>query len=288
VVTIHGTVPSGFRDESGSTGDAGSGLERGNRVMRISRSSPDSLGGDEALVLCILARVAAVIVGAAVLAQNGMGEGEPWMAIGAGVAFGVMAPGRWGAAIAGTAASSLAAMALLGPGAPAAALLVLPGAVVGSWLRPRVEAAQPVSWIDAMLIGAASEVALVPSIVLPVFPIFLGMVPLMMLSPLLGWAVGAALMTAACAWIHVPYGRVMHRMLPERFGGFALGQVLPITLLALTGGEPLVLLIVAARAFCLWWGHLLAEAEEVESEPPPRITVSPGRRRAETSWWGRG
>jgi hypothetical protein len=256
--------------------------------MSISRSSPRSLGDDEALTLCILVRVVAVIVGAAGLAQNGMGEGEPWMAIGAGVAFGVMAPGRWGAAIAGTAASSLAAMAFLGPGAPAAALLVLPGAVVGSWLRPRAGAPQPVAWLDAMLIGAAAEVLFIASILFLLIAVTMVTLPLMVLSPLLGWAVGAVLMVTACGWMHVGYGRAMHRMLPERFGGFALGQVLPISLLAITGGEPLVLLMVAMRSFCLWWGHLLAEGDEVASEPVPRITVSPGRRRAGTFRWRRG
>ncbi len=251
--------------------------------MSISRTSPGAMADDEAFVLCIAVRVTAVIVGAGVLERSGAGEGGSLMAIGAGVAFGVIAPGGWGVGIAGAAAASLVAMAVSGDGVPAAVLLVFPGAVAGTWLRPRQEGAQPVSWIDAVLIGAGSEVVLIASMAFLLIPIGLVMTPLMMIGgAVVSWVAGAVLLLAAGGWLHVAYGRTIHRMFPERFGGFALGQVLPITLLALTGGEPLVLLPVGIRSFCLWWGHLLAEAEEVESEPPPRITVSSGRRRAGT------
>jgi hypothetical protein len=227
-------------------------------------------------------------VGAGVLAQSGLSGVDSWIAIGVGVALGVVAPGGWSAGIGAAVVVSLAAMALSGGGSPPAGLLVLPGAAVGSWLRPRVEAAQPVAWIDAMLIGAASEAGLASSMAVTLIPAAVVGMPLMMIAPALGWAAGGGLMVAACGWMHVAYGRAMHRMLPERFGGFALGQVLPITLLALTGGEPLVLLVVAVRSFCLWWGHLLAEAGEMEIGPAPRISVSPGRRRAGTSRQRRG
>lgn len=251
--------------------------------MSISRTAPGSMGDDEAFALCVLVRAVAAIVGAGVLAQTGSSGIESWMAIGAGVALGLITPRRWGAAIGGAAAVSLAAMAVAG--GPAAALLVVPGAVAGTWLRPRPEAAQPVSWIDAMLIGAASEAVLVSSMIVMLIPAAIVAMPLMMLGgEAFGAVVGWVLLVLACGWMHVAYGRAIHRMLPERFGGFALGQVLPITLLALTGGELPVLLIVAIRSTCLWVGHRLAEAAEVSSEPPPRITVSPGSRRTGTFW----
>jgi hypothetical protein len=251
--------------------------------MSISRSSPGSLGDDEAFALCVLIRVVAAIFGAGVLAQTASSGIAPWMAIGVRVAFGVLAPGRWGVAIGVTAAASLVAMAVSGEGAPGAVHLVFPATVVGSWLRPRPEAAQPVSWIDAMLIGAASESVLVSSMAVMLILATIVAMPLVMIGgAALGYVVGGVLLVAACGWMHVAYGRAIHRMFPERFGGFALGQVLPITLLALTGGEPLVLLIVAIRSACLWAGHRMAEADEVSSEPPPRITVSPGSRRTGT------
>ncbi|HEU4454177.1 MAG TPA: hypothetical protein VFR81_14000 [Longimicrobium sp.] len=250
--------------------------------MSIDRAAASTMADDETLAICTIVRVLAAIVGGSALAMNGVSGGGQWMAIGAGAAFGVMAPARWGAAIAGTAAASVMALALPWTGSPDAALLVLPGAVVGTWLRRRPEPAHPVPWSDAMLLGAASEFVLVSSMGLALIPAALVAAPLAMLSVGVAVPVAILLLVVACGWMHVGFGRAIHGMLPGRFGAYALGQALPIALLALTGGEPAVLLVVALRAGLLWAGHLVAESGAVESGPPPRITVSPGRRRAAT------
>jgi hypothetical protein len=256
--------------------------------MTIDRGSVSSMSDDETFALSMIVRVLAAIVGGCALAMHGVSGGAQWMAIGAGVAVGVMAPAQWGAAIAGTAAASVVALAVPWTGSPDAALLVLPGAMVGSWLRRRPEPAHPVPWSDAMLLGAASELALVSSMGVALIAVGFVAAPLAMLSVAVAAPVAVVLMVVACGALHVAYGRAIHGMLPGRFGAFALGQALPIALLALTGDEPAVLLVVAVRGGCLWAGHLMAESDAIDSEPPPRITVSPGRRRAGTFRFRRG
>lgn len=241
----------------------------GTRLSRISAEHEDTL-----LALCTLLRVMAAVVGAGVLTET-MSGGGSWMAIGAGVAFGVMAPRRWGATIGGAAVASLAAMAIPGIGVPTAALLVLPGAVAGSWLRPRIEPVHPVSWIDAMLIGAASEVVILALVLCAAYVGALLLMPIwLFLSPLLWYLSIPVMLLVGFVGIHVRSGREVDRMLPGRFGGVALGQALPAVLLAVALGEPLVLLAMALPGACLWVGRMIAKKRAVECETAGWIAVA--------------
>ena len=217
---------------------------------------------DDTFAFHVAVRSLAVLLGAWVLAGMGVLDGPGTRALGAGLAAGVMAPRRWTATLGGTAAAVALSTAFAGVGSPAAAVLALPGALVGWWVMYNAEPNEVATWPDGVLAGFATEMML---LAVMGFSVWLVAAFAYLLSLGNGTAfgvIGALGFLLATAWMHVETGRMTHRLLPGAFWKFAAGQALPSALLAFAVHElaPALMIIGVARLAPMWFGYLRAEA----------------------------
>jgi hypothetical protein len=232
-------------------------MEEGMMAQVTTRPDP----ADDTFAFHVAVRSLAALLGASVMAATGVLDGAGAVALGAGLAAGVMAPRRWTAPLGGTAAAVALSTAFTGLGSPAAAVLVLPGALVGWWVMYRGEPNEAAMWPDGVLAGFAAEMMLLAAMGCSAWPIIAFAYLLSLGNGTAFGVIGALGFLLAAGWMHAETGRMTHRMLPGAFWKFAAGQALPTALFAAAVPEiaPVLMVVGVSRLAFVWFGYLRAE-----------------------------